>query len=92
MADGYTHSAVAAAVEVTRRHGLPTNDLEVPHERSNVLVRLGSAVARVPGTTELIRGTSPDWPARDVALSLFLTERGVRVVSPSGAGLGREVG
>lgn len=82
MADGYTHSAVAAAVDVAQRHGLPADDPEVLHERSNVLVRLGPVVARVPGTTRLVRGTSPAWLARDVALSAFLTERGVRVVSP----------
>ena len=82
MTDGYTHSAVAAAVEVAQRYGLPADDPEVLHERSNVLVRLGSAVARVPGTTRLVRGTSSAWLARDVALSGFLTERGVRVVSP----------
>jgi hypothetical protein len=82
MTDGYTHSAVADAVEVAQRHGLPADDPEVLHERSNVLVRLGSVVARVPGTTRLVRGTSAAWPAHDVALSGFLTECGVRVVSP----------
>lgn len=53
------------------------------HERSNVLVRMGRVVARVPGTTLLLRPDATDWLERDVALSAFLTDRGVRVVSPT---------
>jgi hypothetical protein len=83
MTDDYTTSAVAAAVEVALRYGLPADDPEVIHERSNVLVRLGSVVARVPGTTRLIRAEPSKWLARDVAVSRFLTERGVCVVSPT---------
>lgn len=82
MADGYTRDAVRAALAVTTRLGLPAEDPEVLHERSNVLVRLGPLVARVPATTRLARG-GPAWQERDVAVSRFLTERGVRVVSPS---------
>jgi hypothetical protein len=48
-----------------------------------VLVRLGSVVARVPGTTLLARPDPTAWLARDVAVSRFLTERDVPVVSPT---------
>lgn len=83
MADLYTSSAVAAALAVATAHGLLTDRPEVLHERSNVLVRLGPVVARVPGTTRLARPDPAPWLARDVAVSRFLTERGVRVVSPT---------
>ncbi|MFI5608995.1 phosphotransferase [Amycolatopsis sp. NPDC051903] len=83
MADPYTASALEAALAVARRHGLGTRAPEVLHERSNVLVRLGSVVARVPGTTLLLRPDATAWLARDVALSRHLTESGVRVVSPT---------
>ena len=82
MADDYTRAAVRAARAVTARLGLPGHDPEVLHERSNVLVRLGPLVARVPATTRLAR-TGPAWQERDVAVSEFLTERGVLVVSPT---------
>lgn len=82
MADGYTRAAVRAALAVTARLGLPSHDPEVLHERSNVLVKLGPLVARVPATVRLAR-PGPAWQERDVAVSRFLTERGVRVVSPS---------
>jgi hypothetical protein len=82
MADAYTVSAVSAAVGVAHPYGLPAEDLQVLHERSNVLVRLGSVVARVPATTRLTRTDPGAALARDVAVSRFLTERGVRVVSP----------
>jgi hypothetical protein len=79
MADVYT----VAAVEVARRHGLPADDPEVLRERSNLLVRLGAVVARVPATTRLVRPAPERWLARDVEVSRFLAERGVRVVSPT---------
>ncbi|MET8849392.1 phosphotransferase [Amycolatopsis sp. NPDC004625] len=82
MADDYTRAAVRAARAVTARLGLPDREPELLHERSNVLVRLGPLVARVPATTRLAR-SGPAWQERDVAVSRFLTERGVRVVSPS---------
>ncbi|HET6708028.1 MAG TPA: aminoglycoside phosphotransferase family protein, partial [Amycolatopsis sp.] len=82
MADDYTRAAVRAALAVTARLGLPAHDPEVLHERSNVLVRLGPLVARVPATTRLAR-PGPAWQERDVAVSEFLTERGVLVVSPT---------
>jgi hypothetical protein len=80
--DEHTRAAVRAARAVTARLGLPSRDPEVLHDRSNVLVRLGPLVARVPGTTWLAR-PGPAWQERDVAVSRFLTERGVRVVSPA---------
>jgi hypothetical protein len=83
VADDYTRAAVLAARAVTARLGLPAHDPEVLHERSNVLVRLGPLVARVPATTRLLRPEPAAWLARDVALSRFLTDRGVLVVSPT---------
>ncbi|MFJ9780490.1 phosphotransferase [Amycolatopsis sp. NPDC101161] len=82
MADDYTRTAVRVALTVTSRLGLRAHEPEVLHERSNVLVRLGPLVARVPGTTRLAR-PGPAWQERDVALSRFLTDRGVLVVSPA---------
>ncbi|MEC3981372.1 aminoglycoside phosphotransferase family protein [Amycolatopsis sp. H20-H5] len=83
MADVYTVSALAAALEVARAHGVSTKAPEILHERSNVLVRLGSVVARVPATTLLLRPDPTPWLALDVALSRYLTECDVPVVSPT---------
>ncbi|AUI61291.1 phosphotransferase [Amycolatopsis sp. BJA-103] len=83
MTDEHTRAGVAAAVAVGDRYGLPTGDPEVLHFKSNVLVRLGPVVARVPGTTRFARPSPEDWLARDVALSRYLTERDVLVVSPT---------
>lgn len=83
MADEYTRSAVAAATEVARRFGLPRDAPEVLHEKSNVLVRLGSVVARVPATIRLLRPRPAEALTRDVALSQHVAARGVRVVSPT---------
>ncbi|MEV6874360.1 phosphotransferase [Amycolatopsis sp. NPDC051128] len=82
MADDYTRAAVRAALTVTSRLGLREHEPEVLHERSNVLVKLGPLVARVPGTIRLARPGAA-WQERDVAVSRFLTERGVLVVSPA---------
>lgn len=83
MTGSHTAAAVAAAVATGRRFGLPADRAEILHERSNVLVRMGPVVARVPGTTRLLRPDPAPWLARDVAVSTYLTERGVRVVSPT---------
>ncbi|MFD2470761.1 phosphotransferase enzyme family protein [Amycolatopsis silviterrae] len=83
MTDPYRAAAVSAALSVGRRFSLPTGAAEVLHERSNVLVRMGPVVARVPATTRLLRPDATAWLERDVALSAYLTERGVRVVSPA---------
>ncbi|WP_432847033.1 phosphotransferase [Amycolatopsis sp. CA-161197] len=83
MADPYTASALDAALSVARRLGLATGSAEVLHERSNVLVRMGSVVARVPGTTRLLRPDATAWLERDLAVSRHLTQSGVLVVSPT---------
>lgn len=83
MADEYTRAGVAAAIETGTRLGLPAEAPEVLHFKSNVLVRLGPVVARVPGTTRFARPDPTAWLARDVALSRYLTERDVLVVSPT---------
>ncbi|KZB83846.1 phosphotransferase [Amycolatopsis regifaucium] len=83
MADEHTRAGVAAAIAVGDRFGLPTGDPGVLHFKSNVLVRLGPVVARVPGTTRFARPDPAEWLARDVALSKHLTERDVLVVSPT---------
>jgi hypothetical protein len=83
VADEYTRAGVAAAITVGARYGLPTDAPEVLHFKSNVLVRLGPVVARVPGTTLFARPDPTAWLARDVALSRYLTERDVLVVSPT---------
>ncbi|EMD23272.1 hypothetical protein C791_7362 [Amycolatopsis azurea DSM 43854] len=74
---------MAAAIAVGDRFGLPTAAPDVVHFKSNVLVRLGPVVARVPGTTRFARPSPVDWLARDVELSRYLTERDVLVVSPT---------
>ncbi|MGK4597498.1 phosphotransferase [Amycolatopsis sp. w19] len=83
MTDEHTRAGVAAALAVGDRYGLPTGSPDVLHFKSNVLVRLGPVVARVPGTTRLARSSPEDWLARDVELSRHLTERDVLVVSPT---------
>ncbi|MBE1575740.1 phosphotransferase [Amycolatopsis roodepoortensis] len=83
MTDEHTRAGVAAAVAVGARYGLPTGAPDVLHFKSNVLVRLGPVVARVPGTTRFARPSPEDWLRRDVELSRYLTERGVLVVSPT---------
>lgn len=83
MTDPFRAAAVSSALAAGRRFGLATGSAEVLHERSNVLVRMGPVVARVPATTRLLRPDATAWLERDVALSAYLTERGVRVVSPT---------
>ncbi|MBN9741314.1 hypothetical protein DMP23_09365 [Amycolatopsis sp. A1MSW2902] len=83
MTDPFRAAAVSSALAADRRFGLATGSAEVLHERSNVLVRMGPVVARVPATTRLLRPDATAWLERDVALSAYLTERGVRVVSPT---------
>ncbi|RZQ61207.1 phosphotransferase enzyme family protein [Amycolatopsis suaedae] len=82
MDGGTTTRAVAAAVEAAVRFGLPAAEPVVLAEKSNVLVRLGNVVARVPGTTALTRPAPTAALARDVALCTFLAERGAPVVPP----------
>lgn len=82
MTEGVRTAALAAAVAVGDRYGLPTGAPEVLNDGSNLLVRLGSVVARVATTTALIRPGVEAWLARDVALARFAAERGVPVISP----------
>ncbi|SFK50916.1 phosphotransferase [Amycolatopsis sacchari] len=82
MEDPWLTSAVAAAVAVGRRLGLPAGEPEVLASRSNVLVRLGPVVARVPATTLLAWPDPTARMARDVALSAFLAERDAPVIPP----------
>lgn len=82
MHDRFVASGIAAAVEVGRRLGLPSGDPEVLASRSNVLVKLGPAVARVPATTLLARADTAKRLACDVALATFLSERDVPVIPP----------
>ncbi|GAB2990927.1 aminoglycoside phosphotransferase family protein [Amycolatopsis acidiphila] len=82
MVDGFSASALDAAIEVGHRLGLPTESPQVLAQRSNVLVRLGPVVARVPATTLLLRPRIEAWMARDVALSAFLAERDAPVIPP----------
>lgn len=82
MGDPYVSAAVAAAVEVGNRFHLPTEYPEVLATRSNVLVRLGAIVARVPGTTLIARPGVLQSLAREVALSSFLDMRDGPVIPP----------
>ncbi|UQS23051.1 phosphotransferase [Amycolatopsis thermalba] len=82
MGDRYTTAAVAAAVEVGKRFQLPAEYPEVLATRSNVLVRLGAIVARVPGTTLVARPGVLQSLAREVALSSFLEMRDSPVIPP----------
>ncbi|RBM16612.1 hypothetical protein DI005_25340 [Prauserella sp. PE36] len=83
MRDPYVTRAVAVAVEAAREHGLPAGEPVVLADRSNVLVRLGHVVARVPATTLLTRPGIADWLARDVRLATFLSGLGAPVVPPT---------
>ncbi|NIH85052.1 phosphotransferase [Amycolatopsis granulosa] len=82
MGDPFVTAAVAAAVEVGNRFHLPTEFPEVLATRSNVLVRLGAIVARVPATTLVARPEVHRSLAREVALSSFLETRDAPVVPP----------
>jgi len=81
MDDRHTSTAVAAAVAVGNRFQLPTEFPEVLASRSNVLVRMGAVVARVPATTLLARPAAVQSLANEVALSSFLERRGAPVVA-----------
>lgn len=80
-----TDPALAAASRVGARFGLPADTASVLADGSNVLVRMGSVVARVATTTALVRPGVADWLARDVALARFAAGRGLPVVAPCAA-------
>lgn len=85
MTDPVLTSALAAASRVGARLGLPTGAVSVLADGSNVLVTMGSVVARVATTTALVRPEVADWLARDVALARFAAGRGLPVVAPCAA-------
>jgi aminoglycoside phosphotransferase (APT) family kinase protein len=78
-------AAVAAAVGVARRLGLPAADPAVLHDGSNVLVHLrpASVVARVPTTTALVRVDPAEHLAREVALTRRLCADGAPILGPA---------
>lgn len=82
MTDRVLSSAVAAAVTLCGRLGLGVGEPSVLKDGSNVLVRLGSVVARVATMTALVRPSVQRWLARDVALARFAAARGLPVVAP----------
>jgi hypothetical protein len=73
-------SAALAAVEAAARgQGLPTGDMRVLRDLTNLLVHLAPApvVARVPLTLSRLRGA--DWFRTEVELARFLTRAGAPV-------------
>jgi hypothetical protein len=79
-------SALAAATAAARSQGLPTGDMRVLRDLTNLLVHLAPApvVARVPLTLSRLRG--PDWFRREVELARFL-ERAGAPVAPLATGV-----
>jgi hypothetical protein len=77
--------ALTAVVELARTHGLPTDDLVVLKDGSNLLVHLAPApvVVRVATFTAFIRLDPLPWLQREVALGVHLADVGAAVVGPS---------
>jgi hypothetical protein len=77
--------AIRAAVAYAAAHGIRSVEPAVLKDGSNVLVHLRPApvVARVAGTTGLVRRPVADWFARELSLVDHLLERDVPVVPPS---------
>jgi hypothetical protein len=77
--------AIRAAVCYAAANGVRSTEPEVLKNGSNVLVHLRPApvVARVAGTTGLVRRPVADWFAREVALVDHLIGHGFPVVAPS---------
>lgn len=78
-------AAVRAAVSLAATHGVISPDPVVLQDGSNVIVHLRPApvVARIAARTALVRPSVADHLARDLAVSAFLSSRGVPVVTPS---------
>jgi hypothetical protein len=78
--------ALAAATAAARSQGLPTGDMRVLRDLTNLLVHLAPApvVARVPLTLSRLRG--PEWFRGEVELARFL-ERAGAPVAPLAAGV-----
>lgn len=79
--------AVAAAVEVARRHGLTVDEPVVLHDLFSVRVRLRPApvVARVPTWVATLRPPGEDGLALEVDVAEHLVADGVPVVPPASA-------
>jgi hypothetical protein len=77
--------AIQAAVSFAEANGVRSTEPEVLKNGSNVLVHLRPApvVARVAGTTGLVRKPVADWFAREIALVDHLLGHGFPVVAPS---------
>ena len=77
--------AIRAAVGYAAAHGIRSVEPAVLKNGSNVLVHLRPApvVARVAGTTGLVRHPVADWFARELSVVDHLVERDFPVVSPS---------
>jgi hypothetical protein len=77
--------AIRAAVSYAAAHGIRSTEPAVLKNGSNVLVHLRPApvVARVAGTTGLVRHPVADWFARELSLVDHLVERDFPVVHPS---------
>ncbi|QUQ68512.1 phosphotransferase [Kutzneria sp. CA-103260] len=77
--------AIRAAVAYAAAHGIRSAEPAVLKDGSNVLVHLRPApvVARVAGTTGLVRHPVANWFAREVSLVDHLLGHGSPVVSPT---------
>jgi hypothetical protein len=84
MQSGIEQRALAAARLVGAAHGLETEQAEVIHSGSNVLVRLRPApvVARVMTGTVVLHNDPRRWLEREVSVLSFLAPTGV-AVAPS---------
>lgn len=80
-----TSAAVRAAVSFASSHGVACTDPVVLKNGSNVIAHLRPApvVARIAARTALVRPVVTSHFARDLAVSAFLADRGVPVVTPS---------
>jgi hypothetical protein len=77
--------AIRAAVSFAAAHGIRSTEPAVLKNGSNVLLHLRPApvVARVAGTTGLVRKPVADWFARELSVVDHLVGRGFPVVAPS---------
>jgi hypothetical protein len=80
-----SRQAVAAAVAVARRHGLGVERPAVLNDLFSVMVHLRPApvVARVPTWVSRLRVPIDDWLDREIAVTTFLSDQGLPVVTPS---------
>jgi hypothetical protein len=80
-----SRQAVAAAVAVARRHGLGVEQPAVLNDLFSVMVHLRPApvVARVPTWVSRLRVPVGDWLDREIAVTTYLSDQGLPVVTPS---------